>query len=211
MTYMTRGTFVSLALVGALVLVPAVAGAAPLYRQLQFGMSGSDVSDLQTFLARDTTIYPQGLVTGYFGSLTRSAVSNFQARNGIDTVGRVGPITMQAINAQMGGTVGGDVTVPVISSFTVATTSTSATFSWNTNEATKGVVYYSTSPLTLSESGKSVIVSGSSAMMDTSFRTSQNIVLQGLQSNTVYYYVVHTVDASGNTTITWPTTFRTTN
>jgi len=64
------------------------ANAATLTRQLELGMRGDDVSSLQTFLAQDVTIYPQGLVTGYFGSLTKSAVSNFQARNGISTVGR---------------------------------------------------------------------------------------------------------------------------
>src|SRR6185436_11962914 len=83
----------------AMVALPLVASAATLDRQLEFGMSGSDVSTLQTFLALDTSIYPQGLVTGYFGPLTRAAVINFQAKNGIATVGRVGPITLVALNS----------------------------------------------------------------------------------------------------------------
>src|SRR3989338_7152445 len=78
-----------------------IAPAATLNRQLQVGMSGSDVSALQTFLAADVTLYPQGLVTGYFGNLTKAAVSNFQSRNGISPVGRVGPVTLAVLNAQM--------------------------------------------------------------------------------------------------------------
>src|SRR6185436_15994829 len=87
--------------------VPSVSFADTLNRELQKGMSGSDVSALQTFLAQDNTIYPQGLVTGYFGPLTFSAVSNFQSRNGIATVGRVGPITLAEINRQMASGMGG--------------------------------------------------------------------------------------------------------
>jgi len=111
----------------AFVLIPKSADAA-LYRELSIGMSGSDVSELQTFLARDPNVYPQGLVTGYFGSLTRAAVTAFQAKNGIATVGRVGPITMAAINAQEGnGAVGGfDTTAPVQSGAAISVTSNSA-------------------------------------------------------------------------------------
>jgi hypothetical protein len=67
--------------------------------QLEIGMSGPAVTQLQTFLAMDSSIYPEGLVTGYFGSLTRAAVLRFQARYGIDQVGRVGPQTLARINA----------------------------------------------------------------------------------------------------------------
>lgn len=201
----------SIAVLATLVLAPAVAGAAPLYRQLQIEMTGSDVSDLQTFLAKDTTIYPQGLVTGYFGFLTKSAVSNFQARNGIETVGRVGPITMAAINAQMGGASIGDVTVPSISTVNVNTASNSANLSWSTSEPTKGVVYYDTSPLSEYENVGSVTIGGKIAMTDTSLRNSQSVIISGLQPNTTYYYDVYVTDASGNDSMTNQTTFRTTN
>ena len=106
------------------------ANAATLTRELQVGSTGQDVSDLQIFLAKDATIYPQGLVTGYFGLLTKAAVSNFQARNGISVVGRVGPITLAAINAQMNG----DTRSPMIGSLNVTVSSNSATLNWNTNE-----------------------------------------------------------------------------
>ena len=50
-------------------------------RTLVRGASGSDVSDLQAFLASDPEIYPEGLATGYFGQLTERAVQRFQAKH----------------------------------------------------------------------------------------------------------------------------------
>src|SRR3989344_7499461 len=47
-------------------------------RVLSLRMSGSDVSCLQKTLAQDPAIYPEGLVTGYFGSLTQKAVQRWQ-------------------------------------------------------------------------------------------------------------------------------------
>lgn len=188
------------------------ASAATLYRQLELGMRGDDVSALQTFLARDNTIYPQGLVTGYFGSLTKSAVSNFQARNGISTVGRVGPITMAAINIQMGnGSVGYDNYAPTISLLNINSSNSSATFNWNTSENSTGVIYYNTSPINMTESSPTsgVIISGASFLVNTDLRLNHSAVLTGLQSNTIYYYVVYVKDGSGNETITWPSTFHT--
>ena len=57
---------ISLATASLIIMsAPFLASADALYRQLSIGMSGSDVSSLQTFLATDSTIYPQGLVTGH--------------------------------------------------------------------------------------------------------------------------------------------------
>lgn len=44
------------------------------------GMYNTDVENLQKFLAKDKTIYPEGFVTGYFGPLTKKAVQRFQCR-----------------------------------------------------------------------------------------------------------------------------------
>ncbi len=197
--------------------IPFLVSAATLDRELQMGMSGSDVSSLQTFLAQDNTIYPQGLVTGYFGSLTKSAVSNFQARNGIATVGRVGPQTLPVINAQMangmnGGStsVGGDIYAPVISNTSVNTTGNTANVSWNTNEYARGVVYYGTSYLMEYELPHSVtITGGNTASSDNNLRTSQNVSISGLQSNSTYFYIVYVTDGSGNVSLTLPATFHT--
>lgn len=46
-------------------------------------MHNSDVSRLQQLLASDPSLYPEGLITGYFGALTEQAVQRFQAKYGI--------------------------------------------------------------------------------------------------------------------------------
>lgn len=51
-----------------------------LINDLRFGASGDEVRLLQTWLAKDSTIYPEGLVTGWFGSLTERAVKKFQEK-----------------------------------------------------------------------------------------------------------------------------------
>ena len=68
-------------------------------KTLKFGMSDSEVTALQTALKGDATVYPEGLVTGYFGSLTQKAVKAFQTKYGIDPVGQVGPITRAKLNS----------------------------------------------------------------------------------------------------------------
>ncbi|MBZ9569433.1 peptidoglycan-binding protein [Patescibacteria group bacterium] len=69
-----------------------------LIRQLRIGMSGEDIELLQEILATDLDVYPEGLVTGYFGQLTRNAVKRFQKIAGIEQVGVVGPKTLARIN-----------------------------------------------------------------------------------------------------------------
>lgn len=210
----TKSFIITLGLIAAalfVVIVPSVTSADVLYRQLQLGSRGADVSSLQSFLGEDATIYPQGLVTGYFGSLTKSAVSNFQARNGIATVGRVGPATLPVINAQMAaGTMSG--TAPTITSSGASNiTRNSASINWYTNENAKGLVYYSTSPLSLGEHLNSVDVSGNTAMTDMNYRTGQTVTLQNLLPNTTYYYLAYVTGLTGNVSITWPATFTTSN
>lgn len=201
-----------------IISTPLFASAETLNRQLEIGMSGSDVSALQTFLALDQTIYPQGLVTGYFGSLTKSAVSNFQARNGIDTVGRVGPITLSVLNAQMAGgiSVGADLVAPLITSLNITNTKTSASVSWNTDSLARGKVYYSTSPIMLSntfdQTGIHSVepgVSGILAQYDGASKTYHNVNINGLSPNTRYYYLVEVLDSSNNASITGPSSFYT--
>jgi peptidoglycan hydrolase-like protein with peptidoglycan-binding domain len=190
--------------------LPSTSHAYVLTRQLEYGMSGADVSAVQSFLAQDRTIYAEGRVTGYFGPLTRTAVANFQTRNDIPSVGRIGPITLPIINAQMNG--GGIVTTdpaPLLSNVAVATGMNSVRVSWNANEGVKGVVYYSTAPLTVTEYPHSVQISGNAAMTDLQFRTAQSIALSNLESNTTYYFMVHSTDQAGNVSVSMPATFKT--
>jgi peptidoglycan hydrolase-like protein with peptidoglycan-binding domain len=84
-----------------------------LTRSLQNGMSGSDVTDLQTFLATDASIYPEKIISGYFGTLTESAVQRFQKRNAIVSsgtpdstgYGSVGPMTRNVISNVCAGNI----------------------------------------------------------------------------------------------------------
>lgn len=74
--------------------VPASEVAPPeLTRTILRGSSGEDVRKLQEFLAKDKTIYPEGLITGFFGGLTEKALKRWQERHDIDAVGIVGPQT----------------------------------------------------------------------------------------------------------------------
>jgi peptidoglycan hydrolase-like protein with peptidoglycan-binding domain len=197
----------------AILIIPTLSYAEIINRQLQVGMRGTDVSLVQAFLAKDPELYPQGLVTGYFGFLTKAAVSNFQSRNGIDPVGRIGPVTLPVINLQMavGGTTIYTSKAPMITGVCVSTNRNSVVVNWNTDEYAKGVVYYSTNPLITYERTNSVDVSGSIAMTDEGMRTSQNVSIPNLQPNTVYYYMIYTTDQQGNVSVTWPTIFQTSN
>src|SRR3989338_8291581 len=74
-------------------------------RSLKRGASGDDVMRLQQFLARDPSVYPEGLASGFYGALTESAVKRWQEKYNIvssgspDTTGYgvVGPRTAAAI------------------------------------------------------------------------------------------------------------------
>jgi len=70
------------------------ADAVSISRDLSFGSRGDDVKALQEFLAKDKAIYPEAIVSGYFGKLTQAAVKRFQESRGITPVlGYVGPKT----------------------------------------------------------------------------------------------------------------------
>lgn len=189
----------------------------PLTSQVSLGSSSSDVSNLQMFLAADTSIYPEGLVTGYYGVLTRAAVIRFQAKYGIDPVGRVGPITLAKINSLIttgGWSLATDVSGPAISYVSKTLSSTSATLSWNTDELASAKVFYHTSPVTMNEGDINSVgfgaTSGLTATNDNVARTSQQVTINNLQPNTTYYYVVVATDLKGNVSVWNPnTTFKT--
>lgn len=85
---------------GALGSQASVCCAAPqLKSELQYGMAGTDVALLQEYLAGDRKIYPEAIITGYFGSLTKNAVQRFQNNACIEPTGSVGPKTLNKINA----------------------------------------------------------------------------------------------------------------
>jgi peptidoglycan hydrolase-like protein with peptidoglycan-binding domain len=48
--------------------------------QMMMGQRGEEVSNLQKILKEFPEIYPEGYVTGYYGSLTKNAVKKLQAK-----------------------------------------------------------------------------------------------------------------------------------
>ena len=75
---------------------PAVQGAVSggvLGDDLAFGSTNDDIKRIQKLLATDSSIYPYGVASGFFGPKTQEAIRMFQSRFGLDTVGVVGPST----------------------------------------------------------------------------------------------------------------------
>jgi PKD repeat protein len=124
-------------------------------RTLKLDSSGSDVTRLQQFLARDRSIYPEGTVTGLYGPLTEAAVRRWQTKFNIVSSGSaettgygvVGPRTAAAISLQCslyaggsgGGTVGGYIQVSPISGNAPLTVNVQATV--NTTNSCAGAIY----------------------------------------------------------------------
>lgn len=205
----TTKIITSLALIGTLSSASA-ATFENLTSQIELGSSGANVSRLQTFLAANSNVYPQGLITGYFGALTKAAVIKFQAMYNLDQVGRVGPLTLAKINALInsglwgnGDTTSSDIYAPVISGVSqVAPNNTTTSFSLTTNEASNVRVAYNTVPLTFNEgdmdgNGFSV-TNGMSMTSVNGLGTSHTINLTGLTPNTTYYYTIVATDTKGN-------------
>lgn len=67
-------------------------------KSLSKGSSGDEVKQLQEVLKQDPEIYPEGKVTGFFGSATEAAVKKFQEKHGIESLGIIGPKTRQKLN-----------------------------------------------------------------------------------------------------------------
>ncbi|MEK7078213.1 MAG: peptidoglycan-binding domain-containing protein [Patescibacteria group bacterium] len=94
---------------GVSVQTPLAIGAVMIDTELNPGTRSDEVIDLQKLLAKDPEVYPEGTVSGFYGSKTTAAVKKFQAKYGISTVGRVGPATMAKINEVLGS-----VSTPVV-------------------------------------------------------------------------------------------------
>jgi hypothetical protein len=71
-------------------------------RDLYYGINSNDVKCLQQFLANlGPEIYPEGLITGYYGPLTQAAVKRYQTFKGIITTGYFGPLTRAKANQEL--------------------------------------------------------------------------------------------------------------
>ncbi len=71
------------------------------------GMFSEEVKELQRLLAQNPEIYPEAIISGYFGALTEEAVKRFQESHGLESVGVVGPKTRAVLNETMSSSGGG--------------------------------------------------------------------------------------------------------
>jgi len=82
-------------------------------RSLTIGSSGADVTCLQNYLKGTGHFTFAGGATGYFGSITRTAVAAWQAANGVSpAAGYFGTLSRAKYSAMAGGTTGGTTPPP---------------------------------------------------------------------------------------------------
>lgn len=207
----------ALALALGLVTVSSVYAYTPLTAQIGLGSRGNNVTNLQTLFADNNSIYPSGLVTGYFGGMTKTAVQKFQANYGLAQVGRVGPQTLvkvnQIINAGgWNGNTGGNGNnpsaagvSPTFYSVNTSVSNNSATFSWTTDENVNAKVFYNTSPITVNEGDINSVgfaaTNGYTVTNGNVIGLSQQVIINNLQPSTTYYYMLVSTDMSGNVSI----------
>ena len=65
---------------------------------LKLGSSGEDVKLLQAVLSTDKSIYPSGIISGYYGDLTKQAVINFQQKYSLPQNGELDQQTLDKFN-----------------------------------------------------------------------------------------------------------------
>ena len=104
-------------------------------KALKVGSTGAEVTCLQTRLAMST-------VTGYYGPMTKAAVTAFQKDNGVSPLGIVGPATRAVLNATTATTTtGGTTTTTGGTTTTTTTTSTGpVTVALSTDNPVAGTV-----------------------------------------------------------------------
>lgn len=68
---------------------------------LRLGDKGDRVKFLQVILAADPSIYPEGLISGFFGGLTEKALKRYQHKHGLEQVGFIGPRTLRELDNEL--------------------------------------------------------------------------------------------------------------
>ncbi len=156
----------------------------PATSQVAFGASAS----YGTYTTLDTTLVPTSsqhnvALTG----LTPSTLYHFAAisKDASGNTATTSDVTFT--------TLGADTTPPVISNVGAATSSTAAEVTWTTDELSTSKVYYSNS---------GPVSTGSQNATNLSLVTSHSVTLTGLTSNSTYFYIVESTDASSNTATT---------
>lgn len=194
-------------------------------RALVRGTKGDDVKQLQEFLKTFPDVYPDGLVTGYFGPLTEMAVKRFQEKNGIESIGIVGPKTQAKLNelvtvgAGQSGVIPPGLTftdnpasVQMTSSTPPSPTATpqptpltdvtppvvsSVTVSSSTPNSVL-ITWVTNEPATGSVNYGSTPSNWAVTPTNTSYATWHSFTLSNLTSGTLYTFRVYSTDVTGN-------------
>jgi peptidoglycan DL-endopeptidase LytE len=98
---MKKVLLTSLVAAGLLLANPSVSDAALGDQTLRMGMSHGDVTELQQAL-KSKGYFNFNRATGYYGTITRDAVRQFQASNNLSVDGIAGPQTFRALGASGG-------------------------------------------------------------------------------------------------------------
>lgn len=69
-----------------------------LISDMKEGMTSEEVTLLQTALAGDPNVYPEGKITGYYGGLTTKAIKRFQKKHGLRETGKIDEKTREELN-----------------------------------------------------------------------------------------------------------------
>jgi peptidoglycan hydrolase-like protein with peptidoglycan-binding domain len=144
---------------------------------LEKGTQGDDVKTLQTLLAKDIEVYPEGFVTGYYGTLTRTAVARFQNKH---------PKSELRVES---------LTAPRISDISATTTRTTMTVAWKTNVPTSAKIWWG-SPGPLDAERMTPI--RSSALSE----NHSAVFSGGIFASTTYAFIIAVSDKDGNTSTT---------
>ncbi len=66
-------------------------------KDLKLGETNSDIGKIQKVLATDATLYPEGIVSDYFGPLTQAAIERLQSRLNLPVTGVVDSAVIDAL------------------------------------------------------------------------------------------------------------------
>lgn len=98
-----------------------------------------------------------------------------------------------------------DTTNPIISNIQKIVTNSEVTIKWTTNEKSTGLVYYDTNtPIDVNSSTVKVV-------SDNTLTTNHSIEISDVASNTLYHFIIKSLDASGNAAVSSETVFYTLN
>lgn len=141
------------------------------------GTRSNDVKTLQTLLAKDSQIYPEAYVTGYYGTLTSAAVERFKKAH-------IKPsLSVESIG------------VPHIFGITVTNTASSMVVTWKTNVPTSAKIWWG-SPGPLDAERMTPI---STTVLSEDHRAE---FTGGIFASTTYAFIISASDKAGSTSTT---------